>query len=140
MVVGLFGSYGETEAAVRDLESAGIVGEQVEVISDLNEDVRTARTPGEPSTNPPEPSHSRIARLLGASGTVQKPDVRASAGDQPNYIGEQEYYAAHVKEGGAMLVVRTSAERPAEVAGQILRDHGARTPGRKTGPVVQRVD
>jgi hypothetical protein len=139
MVVGLFGSYGEAEAAVRDLELAGTVGEQVEVISDVDQDARTASTPGEPSTKPPEPSHSRIARLFGIRSS-EKPDVRGLAGEQPNYIGDQEYYAAHVKEGGAVLIVRTSAEQPAPVAAQILRDHGARTPGQKSGPAVQRVD
>ena len=37
MVVGLFGNYGDAEAAVRDLEMAGIVGEQVEVITDIDQ-------------------------------------------------------------------------------------------------------
>jgi hypothetical protein len=140
MVVGLFGSYGEAEAAVRDLELAGTVGEQVEVISDVDQDARAASTPGEPSTEPPKPSHSRIARLFGARGTAERRYVRGLAGEEPNYIGEQEYYATHVKEGGAMLIVRTSAEQPAHVAAQILRDHGARTPGHKDGPAVERVN
>jgi hypothetical protein len=140
MVVGLFGSYGEAEAAVRDLELAGIAGEQVEVIADLDQDARTTSTPGEPATNPPEPSHSRIARLFGVRRAVQRPEVRALAGEQPNYIGDQEYYATHVKEGGAVLIVRTSAQQPADVAAQILHDHGARTPGQKGGPDVQRME
>ena len=54
MVAGIFGTYGDAEAAVQDLELAGIVGEQVEVISDIDEDARTADTPGEPSTKPHE--------------------------------------------------------------------------------------
>ena len=69
-VVGIFGSFGDAEAAVRDLELAGIAGEQVEVISDINEDARTANTSGEPSTKPREPHHSRIARLFGAGGPL----------------------------------------------------------------------
>jgi hypothetical protein len=40
MVIGMFGRYADAEAAVLDLESAGIVGEQVEVISDIDEDAR----------------------------------------------------------------------------------------------------
>ncbi len=36
MVIGMFGKYADAEAAVLDLESEGIVGEQVEVISDID--------------------------------------------------------------------------------------------------------
>jgi hypothetical protein len=138
-VVGIFGSYGDTEAAVRDLELAGIVGEQVEVISDLTQDARTANTPGEPSTKPPEPHHSRLAGLFGAGSAPDKPEVTALSGEQPNYIGEQEFYASHLKQGGALLVVRTPTEQPANRAAVILHDHGARTPGHKDGPTVRRI-
>jgi hypothetical protein len=34
MVIGMFGRYADAEAAVLDLESAGIVGEQVETTSE----------------------------------------------------------------------------------------------------------
>ena len=105
IVVGIFGSYTEAEAAVLDLDLRGIGGNQVEMISDIDEDARTANTPGE----------------------------------QPNYIGEQEFYANHVKQGGAILIVRTEAEQNANEAAAILREHGARTPGRKDGPAVRRV-
>lgn len=140
VVVGILGSYADAEAAVRDLESAGIVGEQVEVISDIDEDARTANTPGEPSTKPHELPHSRIARLFGAGGPLEKPEVRDLSGEQPNYIGEQEFYATHVRQGGAVMIVRTSEEQPASRAAAILRAHGARTPGRKDGPAVRRFD
>lgn len=139
MVVGIFGTYGEAEAAVRDLDLAGIVGEQVEVIGDLDQDARTANTPGEPSTKPHETHHSRLARLFGAGGPLEKPEVTALSGEQPNYIGEQEFYASHLKQGGAMLIVRTSSEQPATRAAAILRDHGARTPGQKDGPAIRRI-
>ena len=62
VIVGILDRYGDAEAAVQDLELAGIVGEQVEVISDIDEDVRTANTPDEPSTKPREPSHNWIAQ------------------------------------------------------------------------------
>lgn len=139
MVVGIFGSYADAEAAVRDLELAGIVGEQVEVISDIDQDVRTANTPGEPSTKPHEPHRSRLARLFGAGGPLEKPEVTALSGEQPNYIGEQEFYASHLKQGGAVMIVRTYAEQPASLAAEILHDHGARTPGQKDGPTVRRI-
>ncbi len=139
MVVGIFGSYADAEAAVRDLELAGIVGEQVEVISDIDQDVRTANTPGEPSTKPHEPHHSRLARLFGAGGPLEKPEVTALSGEQPNYIGEQEFYASHLKQGGAVMIVRTYAEQPASLAAEILHDHGARNLGQKDGPAVCRI-
>ena len=139
IVVGIFGSYGAAEAAIQDLEVAGIVGEQVEVISDIDEDARTANTPGEPSTKPHEPHHSRLARFFGADGPLEKPEVRDLSGEQPNYIGEQEFYATHIKQGGAVMFVRTTAEQPANRAAAILKDHGARTPGSKDGPAIRRV-
>ena len=76
VVVGMFGRYADAEAAVSDLELAGIVGEQVEVISDIDEDVRTANTPGEASTGPQEPHHSRLAHLFGTGGPLEKAEVR----------------------------------------------------------------
>jgi hypothetical protein len=136
-VVGIFGTYTDAEAAVTDLELAGIVGEQVEMISDIDEDAQTANTKGEPSTKFREPHQSRIARLFGVGGPLEKPEVRDTSGEQANYIGEQEFYANHVKQGGAIIIVRTSVEQPANHAAVILRDHGARTPGTKDGPAVR---
>lgn len=73
VVVGMFARYGDAEAAVGDLELAGIVGEQVEVISDIDEDSRTADTPGEPSTRPRESHSGRIARLLALAVLSKSP-------------------------------------------------------------------
>jgi hypothetical protein len=140
VVTGIFGTYADAEAAVHDLELAGIAGEQVELITDIDQDVRTANTPGEPSTRPHEAHQSRIARLFGAGGALERPEVTALSGEQPNYIGEQEFYATHLKQGGVVMIVRTSTETPASRAAAILRDHGARTPGHKDGPAVRRID
>jgi hypothetical protein len=140
MVVGIFGTYGEAEAAVQDLELAGIVGEQVEVISDIDEDARTADTRGEPSTKPHETTRTRIARLFGKGGPLENGEVRDISGEQPNYIGEQEFYANHLEQGGAVMIVRTATEQSASRAAAILRDHGARTPGSKDGPAVRRIE
>lgn len=137
MVVGVFPRYGVAERTMQDLEQAGIVGEQVETITDIDEDARTENTPGEPSTKPPESSRSKLARLFGAG---PKPDVRDEAGEMPNYIGEQEFYANHVKDGGTILVIRTPTEQAANAAAAILQDHGARTPGQKSAPTVRRID
>ncbi|MGA8407662.1 MAG: hypothetical protein WB680_10835 [Candidatus Acidiferrales bacterium] len=140
IVVGILDSYAEAESAVQDLELAGITGGQVEVISDIDEDARTADTPGEPSTKPHQPNHSRLARLFGAGGDLNKPEVRDLSGEQPNYIGDQEYYATHVKAGAAVMIVRASSEPIAKRAAAILHNHGARTPGHKDAPVVRRID
>jgi hypothetical protein len=135
-VIGLFKRYGDAEATVRDLEQAGIEGEQVEIITDIDQDARTANTPGEPSTNPREPHRGWLGRILGSGG----PDVRDESGEQPNYIGEQEFYANHVKQGGAVMVVRTSRQEVASRAAAILRDHDAHSPGSKDAPTVRRID
>jgi hypothetical protein len=140
MVAGIFGTYGDAEAAVQDLELAGIVGEQVEVISDIDEDARTADTPGEPSTKPHETARARIARLLGKGSALESSAARDISGEQPNYIGEQEFYANHLEQGGAVMIVRTATEQSASRAAAILRDHGARTPGSKDGPAVRRIE
>ena len=140
VIFGMLESYGDAEAAVQDLELAGITGGQVEVISDIDEDARTANTPGEPSTNSGEPQHSWIARLFGAGGAPKKREVRDESGAMPDYIGEQEFYASHIKQGGAVVVVRTTAEQAANRAAAILHEHGARTPGSKGGPIVRRME
>ena len=139
-IVGILDSYADAVAAVTDLELAGILGEQVEVISDIDEDVRTANTSGEASTRPREPHRNWITRLFGAGGALEKNEVRDLSGEQANYIGEQEFYATHLKQGGAVIIVRTSAEQPADRAAAILRDHGARTPGHKDGPAIRRIE
>ena len=81
-IVGILNSYAEAEAAVQDLELAGIVGEQVEVITDIDEDARTANTPGEPSTKTEEPHHNWLARLFGAGGPFEKREARDESGEQ----------------------------------------------------------
>ncbi|MGA7856262.1 MAG: hypothetical protein WCA15_23285 [Candidatus Acidiferrales bacterium] len=140
IVVGILDGYREAEEAVQDLELAGIVGGQVEVISDVDEDARTADTPGEPSTKPHAPHHGRLARLFGTGGALNKPEVRDLSGEQPNYIGDQEYYATHVKEGAAVMIVRAPSEPIANRAAAILHNHGARTPGHKDAPVVRQIE
>jgi hypothetical protein len=139
-IVGILDSYADAEAAVRDLELAGIVGEQVEVITDIDQDARTANTPGEPSTKPEEPPHNWLSRLFGPGGPFEKREASDLSGDQPNYIGDQQFYANHIKQGGAVIFVRTTEELPANRAAAILRDHGARTPGQKDGPAIRRID
>jgi hypothetical protein len=140
VIFGILKSYSEAEAAVQDLEVAGITASEVEVISDIDEDARTADTPGEPSTKSGEQPHGWIERLFGKGGALEKRAVRDESGLQPEYIGEQEFYASHVKQGGAVVVVRVTAEQAANRAAAILQEHGARTPGSKDGPIVRRIE
>ena len=140
VIVGILGSYGDAEDAVEDLEQAGIKGGQVEVISDMDEDARTADTPGEPSTKSGERRPGWIERLFGTGGALEKREVRDVSGEQPNYIGEQEFYASHVKQGGAVMIVHTTTEQAANQAAAILQGHGARTPGSKDGPAIRRIE
>jgi hypothetical protein len=140
VIFGILKSYSEAEAAVQDLEVAGITASQVEVISELDEDARTANTPGEPATKSGEAHHGWMARLYGKGGAMEKREVLDESGAMPDYIGEQEFYASHIKQGGAMVVVRVPAEQAANRAATILQEHGARTPGSKDGPVVRRIE
>ncbi len=140
VIFGIFDAYGDAEATVQDLELAGIEGEQVEVISDPDEDTRTVNTAGEPSTQFRESHPSWIARLFGAGGPFGRREVRDLPGEQPDYIGDQEFYANHLKQGGAVIIVRTPTEQLANRAAAILHNHGARTSDRKEGPTVRRID
>jgi hypothetical protein len=140
VIVGIVDSYGDAEDAVEELEEAGIKGGQVEVISEIDEDARTADTPGERSTKSVEPHPGWIARLFGAGGALEKRDVRDESGTQPDYIGEQEFYASHVKQGGAVVIVRVATELAVNQAAAILQEHGARTPGSKDGPAIRRIE
>jgi hypothetical protein len=140
VITGILDSYGDAEDAVEDLEEAGIKGGQVEVISEIDEDARTADTPGEPSTKSGEPQQSWISRLFGAGGALEKSVVRDESGTQPDYIGEQEFYASHVRQGGAVVIVRVAMELAASRATEILREHGARSPGSQDGPAIRRIE
>ena len=140
VTVGILDSYGEAESAVEDLEQAGIKGGQAEVISEMDEDARTADTPGEPSTKSVASHHGWMARLFGKGGALEKREVRDESGTQPDYIGDQEFYASHVKQGGAVVIVHTTTEQAANRAAAILLEHGARTPGSKDGPAIRRIE
>jgi hypothetical protein len=140
VIVGILGSYAGAEDAVEDLEQVGIVGGQVEVISEIDEDARTADTPGEAGTKSGEAHAGWIERLFGAGGALAKSEVRDESGTLPDYIGEQEFYASHVRQGGAVVVVRVTAEQAANRAAAILQEHGARNPGSKDGPAIRRIE
>jgi hypothetical protein len=129
-LIGLFTSYAQAEAAVLDLERAGIVGGNVEVIIDPDRDGRA-----EALGMKPKESSGRIARVFGKHPKPSN-EVHDDSGDMPNYIGEQEFYATHVKSEGAVLVVRVSGDKLTSVAKDILTTHGSKTREGKEGVLI----
>lgn len=122
VLVAAFGAYADAEAAVRDLEIAGIAGEQVEIISDVDRDERAEASGLEPREGIAE----RIARIWHGFRPTNKPEVHDYPGDMPDYIGEQEFYATHVRKEGAILIVRVPTEALASAAQEILSGHGSK--------------
>jgi len=130
-LIGLFDTYGAAEAAVRDLEFAGLVGEEIDLIGDVDRDARAEAL----GFQPHEKIGERISALfkgLRKSGTKDE-SVHDDVGDMPDYIGEQEFYATHVKKEGAILVVRPPSRPLAGLAEAILKDHGSKTRDGKAG-------
>jgi len=136
-VIGLFDSYAKAEAAIRDLERSGIVGEQVEIISDTGRDA-TAESLG---VKPKETFRDRVARAFGRSAKpAGNPEVHDDSGDMPDYIGKQEFYATHVRDEGAVLVVRVPNDNLAGLAEGILKNHGSKTRDGKEGATRREED
>jgi hypothetical protein len=128
VLIALFDRYGQAEAAVRDLELAGIVGEEVELISDVDRDLRAEAL----GFHPHEGIHERIARALRGlrkrdAREIHDGEVHDDPGEMPNYIGEQEFYTTHVKQEGAIMLVRPPSRTLGSLAETILKDHGSRT-------------
>lgn len=117
VIVGVFHTYSQAQAAVRDLEvTAGITGEQVEVISGADEDVRGV----DAGLDRPHPQSigERIAHFF-----------RGLTGSQSHrvhdyYVEDQEFYAGEVRQGRTMLIVRPPSDREADVAIEVMRSHG----------------
>jgi hypothetical protein len=136
VLIALFPRYGDAEAAVRDLELAGLAGGEIEVVSDVDRDARAEALGFEPRAH--ESIGERIANALHG---LRKPTaneagdggVHDESGEMPDYIGEQEFYATHVKQEGAIMFVRSPSETLAEAAESILKDHGSQTRDGKNG-------
>src|ERR1700722_7512193 len=132
-VIGLFPSYAQAETAVLDLEAAGIVGEQVEMISDPARDRRAE----ELGVKPRETVAVRVVRGFLLPRKDGTDEVHDDPGDMSNYIGEQEFYATHVRSQGAILVVRASSRTLASTAEAILRNNGSKGRDGKAGVINQ---
>ena len=135
-LIALFPRYDQAEAAVLDLEQAGIVGEQVQVISDPDRDVRAQ----ELGMKPHESLNERIARVFAKFAGRHSEKVYDDSGDMPNYIGEQEFYATHVRSEGAILVVTVPSAKLKSVAEDILTRHGSTKRDGKPGVIARELD
>jgi hypothetical protein len=137
VLIGLFDTYGQAEAVVRDLELAAIVGEEVEVLSDVDRNLRAKDLGLQPQYGIRE----RMARALESlrlRGAGEGPggEIHDDPGEMPDYIGEQEFYATHVKEGAAIVVVRPPSRVLAARAEAILKEHGSKTRDGKSGALI----
>lgn len=135
-LIGLFDSYGQAEAAIQDLELAGIVGEEIEVVSDVDRDLRAE----ELGFQLHEGIRERVARALRGLRMRDAGQVHDDSGEMPNYIGEQEFYATHVKQEGAILVARPPSQILAARAEAILKEHGSKTRDGKSGVLIVEED
>jgi hypothetical protein len=143
VLIGLFQRYEDAEAAVRDLELAGLAGGEIEVVSDADRDARAEALGFEPRTH--ESVGERIANALHglrkpAAGGVDGMEVHDESGEMPDYIGEQEFYAEHVKKEGAILFVRPPSQMLAEAAEGILKNYGSETRDGKKGVLTAEED
>jgi hypothetical protein len=114
-VVGLFDTYGEAADLVRDLELVGIVGEQVELVSAVEEEVPFAAE---------EEKTSSAARK--GKGTAHD-----------YYVEDPEFFAGKSRGGRAAVIVRPVNSEVAETAAGLFRSHGAQSPRGGSGPAVQ---
>jgi hypothetical protein len=141
-VVGVFANYSEASAVVRELENVGIMGEHVELINDADQDVVSERMSGSEAPKKADSPKKSVGKSSGDGKKAVEFDqlpseVRDDPGTQPDYIGEQEFYATHVRGGKALVIVRPADEAGVEAATALLRDHGAKGFDGKKGPVVR---
>ncbi len=136
VLIGLFDLYAQAEDAVEELELAGIVGEEVEMVSDVDRDLRA----DELGFQPHDGIRERVARALHGLRMLGASEVHDDSGEMPNYIGEQEFYATHVKQEGAILVVRAPSQILTARAEAILNEHGSKTRDGKGGVLIVEED
>ncbi len=116
-VVGLFDTYGEAADVVRDLEVAGIVGDQVELVSAADEEVPFAEEEEKEKTS------SATRKGKGAAHDY--------------YVEDPEFFAGKSRGGRAAVIVRPVNSQVAETAAALFRRHGAQSPGGGSGPDVE---
>ncbi|MGH9684889.1 MAG: hypothetical protein ACRD4S_14910 [Candidatus Acidiferrales bacterium] len=121
-VIGIFDVYSKAEEVVQELELIGIDGAEVEVISDADADVRTRGIVSSADEGRKEGVGEKIAHFFHSSNNAGK--HHAGKNETTDYAKEQEYNS-----GRTIVIVRTSNERGADRAADILRSHGAEDGG-----------
>lgn len=117
-IIGMAGSYTTAQAIVEALEREGIVGTQVEVIAGADEDISSAGN----STPDKKGLIERIGNIFRSHG---KSTDKAA---HDNYVEDPEFYASHVREGRALIIVRMPDVPEADRAAEVLRLNGAFDP------------
>lgn len=117
-VVGFFDTYREAEDVVSDLELAGIVGEQVELVSAVDEEV--------PFAGDQEKTSSATGKGKGTAHDY--------------YVEDPEFFAGRSRGGRAAVIVRPVKSEVAETAARLFRSHGAQSPAGGSSAAVQDED
>ncbi|MGH9692383.1 MAG: hypothetical protein ACRD4C_15105 [Candidatus Acidiferrales bacterium] len=114
---------------VRDLEVAGIVGEEVEVVSGAEEEIG----PGADL-----PSESECGKGMGGKIASLFDSLAGARKNEPHdyYVEDLEFYAGELRQGRALVIVRVADEQVANRAASVLRMQGAKSMSGDEGPSV----
>jgi hypothetical protein len=127
-VVGMVNSYGDAERIVEQLELAGIVGNEVEVVKNAEDEVTGFS--GQPAKSSHERFAERIRRLLHPLRHSDKDHGPDRSSEDP------EPYVSQVRNGRTLIFVRVPDVDEADRAAELLRANGAYDPCGGAGPRV----
>jgi hypothetical protein len=126
-IIGMAGSYTAAQTIVEALEREGIVGTQVEVISGAADDISSLDN----SANARRPTFVEKIRSI-----FQPHGHSHDTGPRDQYLEDPDFYASHVRQGRALIVVRMPDVPEADRAAEVLRVNGAFDPGGGDKPRV----
>jgi hypothetical protein len=112
------GSYTAAQAIVEALEREGIVGTRVEVVSGADDDISSA---GKANSGDKKGLADKIRNIFRSDGHSGHNSI-------PDYGGDPEFYASHVRQGRALIIVRMPDVPEADRAAEVLRLNGAFDP------------
>jgi hypothetical protein len=125
-IVGMADSYGTAERIVEDMEQAGIVGNEVEVITDADDEVT-----GFEDTSGKTQRESFIERIRNFFRSHNR-----TRNNEP-YVDDTEFYASRIRDDKrALVIVRLPDAPEADRAIEILRAYGAANPRGGDQPLV----
>lgn len=127
-VVGMVDSYGDAERIVEQLEFESIVGSEVEVVKNAQDEITGFG--GQPAESSHERFVERIRRLLHPLRHSDKNQGRDRPSEDP------EPYVSQVRNGRTLIFVRVPDVPEADRAAELLRANGASDPCGGDGPRV----